>query len=100
MNLVLLCPAHHRALHEGRLSIGGDLTTGLCFNHADGSSYGAPSSLGVADTWARVFQALRRLGFRAGEAREAIDRVQTAASGDLSLEECLRRALQALGGGG
>ena len=96
-NLVLLCPAHHRALHDGRLIAQGDLTKGLRFQHADGSGYGEPASPQVADLWARVFLGLRGLGFRASEAREAVDRVRATASADWSLQECLRRALQLLG---
>src|SRR5690606_26215853 len=84
-NLVLLCPPHHRALHEGRLVVHGDLTTRLRFQHADGSSYGGPASPRVTDLWARVFQALRGLGFRASDAREAIDRVRPIAGPDWSL---------------
>ncbi len=96
-NLVLLCPPHHRALHEGRLVVHGDLTTRLRFQHADGSSYGGPASPRVTDLWARVFQALRGLGFRASDAREAIDRVRPIAGPDWSLQQCLRRTLQLFG---
>ena len=96
-NLVLLCPAHHRAIHDGRLVVHGDLTTGLRFQHADGSSYGEPASPQAADLWARVYQALRGLGFRASEAGEAIDRVRLTAGADWSLQDCLRRTLQLLG---
>src|SRR5690606_21453367 len=96
-NLVLMCGAHHRAIHEGRLIVHGDLTTGLRFQHADGSSYGEVSSPQVADVWARVDQALRGLGFRANEAREAIDRARPTASADWSLQECLRQTLKLLG---
>ncbi len=96
-NLVLMCPAHHRAIHEGRLIVHGDLTTGLRFQHADGSSYGGPASPRVADLWTRVYRALRGLGFRSSEASEAIDRVRPTAGADWSLQECLRRTLQLLG---
>ena len=96
-NLVLLCGAHHRAIHDGRLITHGDSITGLRFRHADGSSYGEPASPRAADLWARVFQALRGLGFRASDAREAIDRMKPSASPEWSLQECLRRALQLLG---
>ena len=61
------------------------------------SSYGTPGSPQLADLWARVFQALRGLGFRASEAREAIDRMRPSGSADWSLQECLRRSLQLLG---
>src|SRR5690606_9632426 len=66
-NLVLLCGARHRAIHEGRLVVHGDLATGPRFQHADGASYAGPASPRVADLWARVYQALRGLGFRASE---------------------------------
>ena len=67
MNLVLMCPAHHRAIHEGRLIVHGDLITGLRLQHADGSSYGEAASPQASDLWTRVYQALRGLGFRASE---------------------------------
>src|SRR5690606_24101373 len=96
-NLVLLCGAHHRAIHEGRLIAYGDLTTGLRFQHADGSNYGELASPQVADVWARVDQALRGLGFRAGETREAIDRARPTTRADWPLQECLRQTLKLLG---
>jgi hypothetical protein len=40
-NLILLCSAHHRAHHEGRLVITGK-PRDLRFTHADGRPYGAP----------------------------------------------------------
>jgi 5-methylcytosine-specific restriction endonuclease McrA len=40
-NLVVLCSAHHRAVHRGLLVIEGSATAGLRFTHADGHSYGA-----------------------------------------------------------
>ena len=39
-NLILLCGAHHRAHHRGRLGIRGD-STGVKFFHADGTPYGS-----------------------------------------------------------
>jgi hypothetical protein len=42
-NLVCLCTAHHRAIHEGVLAIEGSPETGLRFLHARGVLYGAPA---------------------------------------------------------
>jgi hypothetical protein len=39
-NLVVLCSAHHAAVHRGTLSIEGSWSRGLVFRHADGSPYG------------------------------------------------------------
>jgi hypothetical protein len=39
-NLMLLCDAHHRAVHEGRLRITGEAPDRLRFEHGDGSTYG------------------------------------------------------------
>jgi hypothetical protein len=50
-NLIMLCSAHHTAIHEGRLLVEGRPSMGLSFRHADGASYGLP-------TWATI-EALR-----------------------------------------
>jgi hypothetical protein len=39
-NLVVLCSAHHRAVHRGLLVIAGTVASGLTFTRADGASYG------------------------------------------------------------
>jgi hypothetical protein len=39
-NLVVLCSAHHRAVHRGQLIVHGRVATGVSFRHADGTSYG------------------------------------------------------------
>lgn len=38
--LILICSAHHRALHRGMLRIDGTWSTSLRFSHADGRPYG------------------------------------------------------------
>lgn len=43
-NLVCLCGAHHRAVHDGRLLITGTPSAGLEFRHGDGVVYGGVSS--------------------------------------------------------
>jgi hypothetical protein len=69
-NLVVVCCAHHRALHRGQLAILGRVSQGLVFQRADGSAYGALDAAGAADACQRVFRALRGLGL-ASERRAA-----------------------------
>jgi 5-methylcytosine-specific restriction endonuclease McrA len=72
-NLITVCAAHHRAAHRGELHISGSARTGVRFRHSDGSQYGAAPNPHVAQTRAKVFLALRGLGFRERDARRALD---------------------------
>jgi hypothetical protein len=99
-NLVVLCTAHHRAVHHGRLIITGVPSTGLRFQHADGTPYGHAPSADTIATLEQVFRGLRGLGFKEREARRALD----AATEELSTKgatpsakELLRVALCRLG---
>ena len=47
--LAVLCGAHHRATHVGRLAIEGRVSTGLVFQHADGTRYGGEVSPRAAE---------------------------------------------------
>jgi hypothetical protein len=91
-NLVVLCSAHHRALHRGQLEIAGRVSRGLVFRRSDGERYGALDAARSTDTCERALRGLRRLGFGEREARRAIER--TRSSGDT--ETLLRRALSLL----
>jgi hypothetical protein len=95
-NVCMICPAHHRAIHEGRLIVEGDMITGLSFKHADGSRYGQPFSPKAADHAARAFQALTHMGFRAKETRRALDHIRAQGDSDLTLEQWLQQALRLL----
>ena len=63
-NLVTLCAAHHRAIHEGKLFIEGIPSTKLTFRHADGTAYGGTPSPMSVDARAKAFRALTQMGFR------------------------------------
>jgi hypothetical protein len=92
--LVVLCSAHHRALHRGQLVIDGSASAGFTFQHADGSAYGRPASPAAADATARAVRALTRLGYKEREARRALDQVRAhVGMGD---EALLRAALRKL----
>jgi hypothetical protein len=91
-NLIVLCSAHHRALHRGQIEITGSAGRGLTFHRGDGGSYGALGAVGALDACERAFRGLRRMGFGERDARRAVERARTA--GDT--ETVLRRALSLL----
>lgn len=96
-NLACFCGAHHRAVHEGRLSVSGTPATGLVFQHADGSTYGSTSvSAARAERNSKVFDALRGLGFRETECRAVLRQCSTQVPADVTREELLRAALALL----
>jgi hypothetical protein len=95
-NILSICGVHHRALHRGELSIQGTATNPT-FRHADGSEYGQVARHRALDTHAKVFSALRGLGFREAQVRAALAELQTRdALRDASAELLLRAALQLL----
>jgi len=96
-NLVCLCGAHHRAVHEGRLIVDGTPSTRLGFRHADGSPYGGTLQVGTAERNAQVFAALRQLGFKERECRSALERCSATLPPTTSREELLRAAVSLLG---
>jgi hypothetical protein len=71
-NLVTICGAHHRAVHHGELSIEPSSEGGIRFRHADGTAYGQPVVPHAIDVYAKVFSALRHLGFREREVQAAL----------------------------
>jgi hypothetical protein len=73
-NLVVLCAAHHRALHDGSITIEGTPSSGLVFQHADGAVYGRIPDAARADIGRKVFLALTGQGFSDKQSREALSR--------------------------
>jgi hypothetical protein len=95
--LILLCSAHHRALHRGFLAIEGTVSTGLRFRRADGRAVGeACASPAVAAVLADTFQVLRALGYKEGQARTAIDAIRPHVGPDEPEQDVIRRALAVL----
>jgi hypothetical protein len=96
-NLLTLCGAHHRAVHEGTLVIGG-WGSALLVRHADGTPYGAAPSAPLALVQERAFRALRGLGFAERDARRALKRcIETLDSKvEPELEGLLRHCLELL----
>jgi len=93
-NLLLLCAAHHAAIHRGFLIVEGRAPDRLRFLHADGTDYGAPiSAPAVAERSADAFQALKQLGFTETQARRCLSAALTHLGADATLESLVRAAL-------
>jgi hypothetical protein len=92
-NLVVLCGAHHSALHRGRLRIDGRVSTGLRVRHADGTAYGFMPSPVLAEASARAFAALRNLGFSEKIARAGLEHALSSAPANVTAETLLRLAV-------
>jgi hypothetical protein len=95
-NLVTLCCAHHKRVHEGSLIIVRS-PEGLRFTHADGSPYGSPKvEAGVADLHAHAFGTLVGLGFKETAVRRALDALrQQGGASDEPREPPLARLIRA-----
>jgi 5-methylcytosine-specific restriction endonuclease McrA len=92
-NLITLCTAHHRASHRGELIIE-TTAEGLSYRHADGTPYGEAVTASSIDAHAKVFSALRNLGFREREARAVLTELREDASLRAApTEHLLREAL-------
>jgi hypothetical protein len=92
-NLVVLCSAHHGALHRGRLRIEGKVSTGLRVSHADGTVYGLMPSPALVDASARAFAGLRSLGFSEKTARISLEQALSSAPANATAETLLRSAV-------
>ena len=92
-NLIVVCGAHHGALHRGTLRVDGKVSSGLHFRHADGTSYGLAPSATMTDASARAFAALRKLGFSEKVARRALDGALATMPPPQDAESLLRAAL-------
>ena len=92
-NLVVLCGAHHGALHRGRLRIDGKVSTGLQLRHGDGTAYGCMPSPLLVDASARAFAGLRNLGFSEKTARASLEQALSSTPANATAETLLRSAV-------
>lgn len=95
-NLMTLCSAHHRAVHRGEMVIERAREGSFIFHHADGAAYGTPTAPRLIDAHAKVFSALRQLGFREGAVKAVLavlrhDAELAGATVERLLREALRR---------
>ena len=91
-NLIVLCGMHHRAVHVGALVIEGSSAESRCFRHADGTPYGHGPDPRALEVHAKVFSALRQLGFRETEVRAVLAELRGEASPEPPAAERLLRA--------
>jgi hypothetical protein len=93
-NLVALCGTHHDAIHRGALLLEGDADAALAFRHADGTIYGAPvAPVAATQHLADAFTALRTMGWKEREARQAVDTIRPHVGPEEPLAAVLRRCL-------
>ena len=93
--LIMLCGAHHAAVHEGTLVIRGTYSTGFEFEHADGSAYGEVSASPARSALlAQVLVALVGMGWKQREAQGMVDRVRAHVGHETSASEAMRLALR------
>jgi 5-methylcytosine-specific restriction endonuclease McrA len=96
-NLICACGSHHRAAHRGAITIDRNEGGALRVRHADGSEYGRSVKPQVLEVCAKVFSALRNLGFREAQVRAALEQLQREpALAQASFDGLLREALARL----
>jgi hypothetical protein len=94
-NLLTICSVHHRAVHRGKLLIDRDSEGATIFRHSDGTAYGSPIAPRLIEAHAKVFSALRHLGFREGEVKTVLAELRSDAElHGASVEQLLREALR------
>jgi hypothetical protein len=92
-NLTLLCDGHHRALHDGKLTITGEAPNVVVtrLEPATHVGHAEVNKLALATLQVDAKQALVHLGFKATEARAAIDRAGPRDSLEALVREALRQ---------
>lgn len=98
--LLVICDAHHRAVHDGKLFIDGRWSTGFRFRHADGTPYGGKVGPDPHDVDAAkvAFSVLRNLGFKEREARDTVDAIRDRFEPSMSMQDIATMAVQAANG--
>jgi len=96
--LITLCGVHHRAVHRGELVIAGTSVDEVRFLHADRTPYGGGLDAAAVDAQAKVFSALRNLGFREKDVRVVLGTLRADPTArQLEVGPLLRQALERLG---
>jgi hypothetical protein len=95
-NIVCICGSHHRAAHRGVLLLDRSEDGALRVRHADGTEYGRSVQPQALELRAKVFSALRHLGFREGEVRTALEQLRREPAEQTSFDGLLREALDRL----
>jgi hypothetical protein len=96
-NLICICAPHHRAAHRGIITIDRNEAGALRVRHADGSEYGRSVKPQALEVRAKVFSALRHLGFREAQVRAALEQLQREPTlAEASFDGLFREALARL----
>jgi hypothetical protein len=96
-NLICVCGSHHRAAHRGKITIDRSESGALRVRHADGTEYGRSLKPQALEVRAKVFSALRQLGFREAQVRAALEQLQREPAPEpASFDGLLRAALARL----
>ena len=98
-NLLAACSSHHDRIHQGFLLVEGDAEGELTFRHPDGSVYGTDARPEVISVHGAAYGALRQLGFRETESKQALARVRSLEGPCRTLEEVIKLALAELTAG-
>jgi HNH endonuclease len=91
--LIVLCSAHHRAIHSWTLRVAGTWSTGYRFFHADGSPYGSAAKAENTALLGDVHKALRGLQFTERQTRAAIDHVRPHVGAHATFADVFRMAM-------
>ena len=96
-NLACVCGPHHRAAHRAELVRDRDPGGDLRVRHAEGTEYGGNVKPQALEVRAKVFSALRHLGFRESQVRAALEHLlRETALEHASFDGLLRAALARL----
>jgi hypothetical protein len=99
-NLVVLCGAHHRAVHRRQLVIEGYVSRGLSFQRGDGTLYTSAAAV-PPDLRAKITTALCNMGFARNDVQRALLQVPMPGSQDQGeMQRIVRAALGILSGAG
>ncbi len=96
--LIVLCGAHHDAVHRGALRIEGTWSAGFRFLRADGGPYGTAGRARLAGVFADVVSALRNMGWKDRDVQAMVDAVSPHVGGDVTFADALKMALRGASG--
>jgi hypothetical protein len=79
--LAVVCPRHHKRLHQGMLLMEGDADSGWTFLHADGTPYGQGTDPRTMSVYAEAFSKLVDMGYGETESKQALRWVREGLEG-------------------
>ncbi len=92
--LIVLCGAHHDAVHRGALRIEGTWSAGFRFLRADGGAYGTAGRARMAGVFADVVSALRNMGWQDRDVQAMVDAASPHVGADVTFADALKMTLR------